>query len=164
MVEIKKYLPAEVIPQQDLQAWRSQITRSEAPACPPEVREFITAMAAKLPDFGRTGEFTTLISGRDLILSGLKTWKGEQIFSFAKYPLQVPYMHAQDHEAGMHRIFARQGKQGIINYCKARVKDTEFQKILAVLTVHVFKQERPEFTQLMADIEAGKKIDSKLDV
>jgi len=164
MLEVKKYLPANVINQEELAAWRASIKKVQAEHCPEEVKQFIKALAEKLPDFGQIGKFTTLISGYELQLSGMKYFNGERINAWEVYQLPVPRMVAVDHETAMHRIFHRQGKQGLINYCRARVKGTELEKLLAILDVHVFKQERAEFKKVLAEINQSKQLDPVLDV
>lgn len=164
MIEVNKYTLPEVIPQSELNAWRSNIKKVEAEHCPPEVREFIAAVSAKLPDFGQTGKFNTLISGYELTLSGMTEMNGEQINPWEVYQLPVPKMQAVDHHAAMHRAFHKRGKQGLIDYCRARVKDTELERLLDVLNVHVFHQEREEFKKVMAEIHLSKKIDTQIDV
>jgi hypothetical protein len=164
MVEVKKFMPPDVVDRDELLAWRAGIKKEVAENCPDEVRQFIEALAAKLPDFGQIGKFHSSMSGKDLLLSGMKEFNGERIDPWTLYHLPVPRMVAMDHEKNMHRIFRRQGKQGLINYCKANVKGTELQKVLDVLNVHVFKQERAEFLKVMSEINHSKQLDAKLDI
>lgn len=160
MVEIKKYMPADVVNQDDLHAWRASIKKSEDKNCPEEVRQFIGALATKLPDFGQIGKFKSLIAGYDLLLSGMKEYKGESINPWDIYPIEVPHMVAVDHSTAMHRIYQRRGKQGLIDFCKAKVKGTELEQVLEILNVHVFHEERTEFKRVMEEIEQSKKMDS----
>jgi len=164
MIEVKKFNMPEVVPQDELMAWRSGLKKSRVENCPPEVEEFISAVAAKLPDFGQIGQFHTAIAGKELHLSGMKHFNGEPIDPWTVYHLPVPRMVAVDHHTWMHRIFNRKGKQGLINYCRAQVKGTHLQQLLDILNVQVFHQERPEFTAVMDEIKAAKKLESKIDV
>jgi hypothetical protein len=164
MIDVKKYLPSDVVDQDELAAWRASIKKVQAEHCPEEVKQFIKALAEKLPDFGQIGKFTTLITGYELQLSGMKYFNGEPINAWEVYQLPVPRMVAVDHETAMHRIYHRQGKQGLINYCKARVKGTELERLLTILNVHVFKQERDEFKKVMEEIAQSKQLDPVLDV
>ena len=159
MIEVKTFVLPEVIPQSELQQWKANIHRVEAPNCPAEVRQFIDALALKLADFAQIGKERTMISGRELLLAGMKELEGEPINTWTIYPLPIPRMVAVDHNAAMHRIFNRKGKQGLIDFCKAKVRGTELERLLTVLSVNVFKEERPEFKKVMADINASKKLD-----
>lgn len=164
MIDIKPYLPPEVIPQKDLEDWRRSLRRTEDKFCPDEVRQFITAVAAKLPDFGQIGKERDTITGYELQLSGVKEMRGETINAWELYELPVPRMVAVDHHAAMHRIYNRKGKQGLIDYCRARIKGTELERILTILNVHVFNQERPEFMKVLHDINASPKATTPINV
>jgi hypothetical protein len=162
MIEVKKYLPKEVVPQADLIAWRANLKRPDIKNCPMEVIDFINAMAEKLDDFGRIGEHEEFMKGRDLLLC-VKEFGGEKIEASNIYPIKVPHMVAVDHQAAMHRSFFKRGKQGLIDYCKARVNGTELERALEILNVHVFKQEREEFKKVMVAIKTGNKIQNHYD-
>ncbi len=157
-------MPDDVVDQDELRAWRNGLKKSEAKDCPNEVRQFIAAVSEKLPDFGQIRKDKTMISGYELQLAGMKEFHGERINAWEVYELPVPYMMAVDHHTAMHRIFHRKGKQGLIDYCKARVKGTELEKLLAILDVHVFKQERAEFRKVMEEINQSKQLDPVLNV
>jgi len=161
---MEKYMPPEVVDQDALRAWRDSIKKHEADHCPEEVKSFITALAKKLPDFGQIGKFTTVISGYELLLSGMKHFNGEKIYPWEVYRLPVPHMVAVDHETAMHRIFHRRGKQGLIDYCKARVKGTELERLMDILYVHVFKQEHEEFKKVLAEINQAKQLDTPVEI
>jgi hypothetical protein len=165
MIEARLYINTivleEVIPQCQLATWRAGIPRPEANNCPQEVKDFINAMAAKMSDFGRIGEFHVLMSGKDLLLTGVKEQNGVKVDPWSTYPTPVPRMVAVDHHAWMHRIYRRQGKQGLINYCRNQVRATDLERTLQILTVAVFKEERTEFKRMMAEIEASKKLPAK---
>jgi hypothetical protein len=161
MIEVKKFVMPDVVPQDELKEWRRRIKKVEAEHCPGEVRDFITAVANKLPDFGQIGQFNTHITGYELQLSGMKEFNGEAINPWEIYTMPVPRMVAVDHETAMHRIFCRHGKQGLINYCRARVKGSELEKLMEILNVHVFHQSRPEFLKVMSEINKAQKIDTQ---
>lgn len=130
--------------------------------CPVEVSDFIEAIAAKLPDFGQIGKERVRITGYELLLSGVKEFKSEPVDTYAVYDLPIPRMVACDHVSAMHRIYNRKGKQGLIDFCRNKVNGTELARVLEILDVHVFKQERPEFKKVMTEINAQKKLDSDL--
>lgn len=159
---MNKYMLPEVVDQDELRAWRKGLKKSEAKDCPNEVRQFIAAVAEKLPDFGQIRKDKTMITGYELQLAGMKEFQGEQINAWEVYELPVPYMIAVDHHTAMHRIFHRKGKQGLIDYCTARVKGTELEKLLNILNVHVFKEERAEFKKVMEDITRSKRLEMQL--
>lgn len=154
----------EIIPQAELEAWRNKIAKVGIDKCPPEVIEFIDALAAKLDDFIRIRTEDVLISGYDLLLGGMKEIRGEPINPWEVYPTPLPYMVAADHRAAMYRIFHRKGKQGLIDFCKVKVKGTELERVLQILNIVVFRKERPEFKKIMDEISASQKLESNIDV
>lgn len=159
MVEIKTFTLPEVIDQAEILKWRAQIRRVEAPDCPDEVRSFITALAAKLGDFGQIGKEHSQISGYELKLSGFTEWNGEPVRAWDTYDLPVPRMVVVDHEGAMHRIFNKKGKQGLIDFCQAKVKGTMLERLLDTLNVQVFQNYSPHFNKVLAEINASKKLD-----
>jgi hypothetical protein len=126
---------------------------------PSEVKSFIDALSIKLDDFAQYGKERMMIKGSDLHLCGLKEWKGEPIFSFSWYEWEVPKIQVVENTTSMLRIYHKRGKQGLIDYCIARVKGRDLEKLLQVLNVHVFHEDRPEFIKVMNDIRESKKID-----
>lgn len=154
----------EIIPQDELAAWRENIAKVAVDKCPPEVVEFIDALAAKLDDFIRIKTEYVNTSGEDLLLGGVKEINGEPVNAWDTYPTLLPYMVAADHRAAMYRIFNRKGKQGLIDFCQVKVKGTELERTLQILNVIVFHQERSEFKTIMDDIRASQKLETKLDV
>ncbi len=147
----------ELIPREVLEAWRFQLERPDTTNVPPEVKQFIEALAAKLEDFGRIGEHEEHVDGRDLLLC-MKEFNGEAIDPDALYPIKIPHLVALDHNAAMHRSFHKRGKQGLVDYCKARVKGTELERLLTVLNVQVFKQESEQFKTILNDISHAPKV------
>jgi len=149
MIAIPIITLPEVVPQSELLAWRRSIRRAEADKAPAEVTEFIEALAAKLPDYGRVGMDLTVYTGKELKLCGLNVYEGQQVVDFAVYQLKVPRLQATDEALTMYRIYKRKGKPGLIDYCRAKVKGTELEKLLYILNVHVFKIDRPEYREVM---------------
>jgi hypothetical protein len=165
MIETKRYMPDDVVDQTHLKIWRQQlkeVVHNKAENCPLEVRQFIDAVADKLPAFGQIRKDTTMISGYELQLCGMKEFNGERINVWEVYELPVPHMIAVDHYSAMHRLFHKKGKQGLIDYCRARVKGTELEKLLNVLNVHVFKEEREEFKKVMEEINRSRQLEVQL--
>jgi len=152
------YALPEVVNREELRAWRSSLRHKKYEA-PAEVCSFINAISDKLADFGCIRNYSVAITGRELLLSGMKEYQGEYIHEDFAYELKVPHMVATDHHLTMHRLYERKGKQGLIDFCKAKVNGTELAKVLEILNVHVFNQERPEFNEVMSKIKASKKID-----
>lgn len=154
MIDIPKYLPKEIIPQDELLAWRSTLKREEAKDCPLEVRQFIDAVASQLPDFVPNGRYTkTMITGYELRLAGMKEYNGEYLHDTFAYELPVPVMVAVDHRVNMHRSYRRRGKQGLVDYCRARVDAKQIDRLLKILDQHVFKEESAEFKKVMTQIK-----------
>jgi hypothetical protein len=159
MIEVKSNIRlSNVVPPEAITAWRKTLKETQSHNCPQEVVDFINAMSEKMDDFSRLREENIKISGYDLQLSGMKEMHGEPINPWELYDLKIPFMIAVDHKKWMHRIFNRQGKQGLINYCRNQVKDTDLERVLSILEVAVFHQERPEFKKVMGEIQASKKI------
>jgi hypothetical protein len=75
------------------------------------------------------------------------------------YDVSIPRRVAVDHRKWMLRIFHRKGKAGLIDYCKAQVKKTDLERVLQVLEVNVFHNERPEFKKMMEQINTSKKLE-----
>lgn len=162
-MEIPKLVMPEVVDRVFLNTWREGI-KERTDNAPPEVTEFIEAIAEKMSDFARNGEYQEVFSGDDLKLSGQYVWGGIPVYSAFKYKIAVPVMVAVDHRKWMYRIFRKRGKQGLIDYCRAQVKGTDLARTLYILDVAVFKQERAEFRKVMDDIKASQKIDSNINV
>ncbi len=158
MIYPTPYTLPEVINREELRAWRQSIRHKKYPA-PVEVCQFIDAISAKLNDFGCIRNYSTAITGRELKLAGMKEYNGEYIHEAFVYELKVPHLVAVDHHLTMHRLYERKGKQGLIDFCKAKVKGTELSKVLEILNVHVFHIERPEFNRVLNDIKASKKLE-----
>lgn len=164
MIEVTKFNLPEVVDQAVLAAWKNSIRKMAVDKCPIEVRHFIDALAVKLGDFVQIKKYNVLMHGYELLLGGMSEVNGEKINPWDIYPTPVPYMVAADHHAALYRIFHRRGKQGLVDFCKAKVKNTELAAILEILNVEVFRQDRPEFRKVLAEINASKKLESKIDV
>lgn len=164
MITITPYRLPEIVPHEALQAWRDAIPKPDLRGCPAEVRDFINALADKLPDFGQIRKDNTVITGYELNLANMHTYNGQWIDPMGVYDLPVPYLVPIDNRTSMHRTFIRRGKQGLIDWVKARVKGSELERLLEILTVHVFKEERPEFASMLEKINASKKITAALNV
>jgi len=154
MIEFNVFKMQDVVDQQAVRSWRNSIKRIEDKNCPEEVTGFINTIAYLLGDFAQYKTERQVIRGEDLILCGLAQWNGETIDPWTAYEIKVPVLQVVDHHAAMHLIFKRKGKQGLIDYCKARVKDTEIERVLEVLNVEVFHIERPEFKYVMDQIKS----------
>jgi hypothetical protein len=160
MIEVKSYVELpEVIPPFALVAWRKSLEKIPESNIPPEVISFINAISAKMAAFARIRTEKVKMIGFDLRLTGMKEINGAPIDPWEVYDFDVPYLVAVDHRTWMFRIFRRRGKHGLIDYCKAQVKKTELERVLSILEVNVFHNERPEFRKVMAEIQAAKKLE-----
>lgn len=160
MIGVHRVKLPQIVPPEELASWRANIRKEGFGECPTEVVDFIEALAEKLDDFIRIRMENVMISGEDLLLGNVREVAGEPVYAGINYPTPLPYMVAADHRAAMYRIFRRKGKQGLIDFCKAKVQGTELERILAVLNMVVFKQERPEFQKMMKAINASPKVES----
>jgi hypothetical protein len=158
MMHANPILLPEIVPQQELIDWRNALRREITYSCPAEVREFIEALANKLPDYGRVGQDFVPFTGSELRLANITELGGEKVVDFGVYKVAVPRLAATDEALSMYRIYKRKGRVGLIDYCKAKVKGTELERLLYVLNVHVFHRERPEFREAMDAIYNAKKL------
>lgn len=148
----------EVVPQNEIESFKHELRKPLADIiakCPPEVQGFISALADKLGNMAKVGEYTTMMHGDDLLLCG-NSFEGKRIERNMLYPVKMPKMQVVDHYATMHRLYHRKGKQGLIDYCKAHVQGTELEKVLNILTVYAFHQEAPHVTQLIKQWNSTK--------
>lgn len=159
MIELEKHVLPEVVDWKEVEGFKLKIQSKKFDNVPVEVEQFIKAIDNKLGDFAKYGVENVAIKGSELLACGIKQWDGEHIFSFAVYAMKVPKMLAVDNYTAMHRIFFRKGKQGLIDFCKSKVKASELERVLSILSLEVFHEHRPEFKMMMANIEASKKIE-----
>lgn len=152
----------QIVDQAELKRWRQSIKKGFTVQTPAEVKLFINTMAFILPDFARYSQESQLISGRDLQLCGHDQWEGEKIDPWTMYELIVPKLQAVDHHVAMCKMYHRKGRQGLIDYCKARVIPSELRKVLKTMDEEVFNLRSPEFTRKMEEIRAIKKDESIL--
>lgn len=164
MIEAEPYKLRDVVPPEEVRAWKDRIRKLQPRTqCPAEVEQFISAMADKLGDFGQIRKFEAKISGYELLLCNLKELNGQTVFASGVYPIAVPHMIAVDNYSSMLRIYRRKGKQGLIDYCKAKVKATELERVLEILNVNVFHIDRPEFVATMQRIHEAKKLELQFE-
>ena len=92
-----------------------------------EIESFINQMADKLPAFEQVGNEKTWISGREMLLTGLKLESGEPIDKDGSYELQVPILKGVfingepsikpiDHKHKMRLAWLKSGLAGIYSY------------------------------------------------
>lgn len=148
----------EIVPQRELLDWRKSLRQAQADNTPAEVKEFIEALAAKLPDYARVGRDLAVYTGHELRLCGLNQYEQKEIVDFAVYKVEVPRLKATDEALSMYRIYQRKGRQGLIDYCRAKVKGSELEKLLNILNVHVFYRESEAFLEVMDSIYNSKKL------
>jgi len=164
MIELQPYRLPDVVDRAEVLAWKERLRKSQPLTdCPQEVKSFINALAEKLGDFGQIRKFHTRIPGRELLLCNMKELNGQQINEWDLYDLPVPHMIAVDNYSAMMRIFRRKGKQGLVDYCKAKVEGTELAPLLTILNVNVFHIESPEFTATLARINEAKKLEIEFE-
>ena len=159
MIHAQPYITLpEVVPQAELQAWKEKmLERSQNFTAPPEVRSFIKSIANKLGDFAPFRSSTVLWRGRDLAIN---EYGGKKIIPHDLYPVDIPVLQAVDHYTTMMLIYKKRGKQGLIDFCKVKVKGSELERVLEILNVHVFHEERPEFKQVLREIDNAKKLEA----
>jgi len=166
MIDIKPYQPAEVVPRSVIEEWQQKIRTTVSKSyIPDEVQAFIDSLAAKMPDFGRVGTETFMYSGQTLLLSGMKQFKGEPVDPIESYSIEFPKMQAVDHRSIMIRLYHKKGKQGLIDYVKARLTGTRLARTLKILTVEVFQDysQRGEYQRMMGEIKSAQKLESEFE-
>lgn len=162
MIQLQPYTLPEVVDREHLRQWRNALPRKVATGVPHEVLAFINTIAYLLGDFAKYKTEKQYMRGADLLLCGVEEWNGETINTWTAYEIEVPVLQAVDHHAAMLRIFARKGKQGLIDYCRARVKSSQLKRVLETLEVEVFHFERPEFKAVMDAIQTSKQLEGVL--
>jgi hypothetical protein len=148
-------LPVQVLPEivskSEIEAFKlsaRQPLEAIIRQAPPEVNKFIEALANKLGNMAQVGEYDALMTGEELLLC-MNEFKGQKIDRHTLYPVKMPKLQAVDHYATMHRLYHRKGRQGLIDYCKAHTKGTALERLLSVLTLHVFHEESVRITNLL---------------
>lgn len=133
MIELQDTVPPHVI-----HSWKEERKRVlVVDDVPPRVAEFIDAIANELGDFEQNGKYAVLISGYELELANIKEIGGEKICRSDLYPIDVPIMQAVDHRGAMRKQFIKYGKQGLINYLKAKCDPAQIPSLKFILEQHV---------------------------
>lgn len=145
----------EVVPQQDIMDLKKK-ARSKNYGCPPEVTAFIIGLADALGDFAPFQRNVVMMKGSELLLTGIKEIKGERVMDFTSYPLEVPVLQYVDHYSTLQRQYIRYGKQGLIDFCKNKVKGTMLETVLEKMNVYVFHEHSPQFNQALAEMKTIK--------
>lgn len=159
MIVLKQYEHPDVVDFEELERFKVKVREQKFEQIPQEVLQFVEAINNKLGDFAQFGRERMPISGKELLLCGITEWFGEQVDKFSLYFITVPKMMAVDYRTTMIRLYRRKGKQGLIDFCKVKVKDTDLEQVLDILNVHVFHEERPEFKRILQEIESAKKLE-----
>jgi hypothetical protein len=158
MITVPSYINLpEVVPQAELQAWKQKNRDfwSQATA-PAEVKEFIEMVCDKLGDFTIYRWENTFVKGEDFLLVGINEIDGKPVNPIVDYPLQMPVYGRADFYGRMMRLFKKQGKKGLVDFCKREVKPHDLPRVLEILNVHVFHEERPEYKEIITRIENSK--------
>lgn len=158
MMHVQPYTLPDVVDREALREWQ-QTNAIDDRFVPTEVRQFINAVAAKLPDFQAIRMESTTYTGYELELAGMKEFKGQPVRRWDMYRVDVPFCLAVNNRNTMLRLYRKKGKQGLIDYCRARVKGTHLERLLYVLNVHVFRQESPEFNKVMTNLQQSPRIE-----
>jgi len=166
MIEVKSYQLAEIVPRTVIDDFRSKIRAGISDkSVPTEVLQFIEALAGKMPDFGRNGIETFCWSGQSLLLAGMKEFNGEPVDPIESYSVEFPKLQAVDHRSTMLRLFHKKGKQGLVDYLKARLSGTRLKSAMHILSVEVFHEKRSnDYEKMMDEIKASKKFESEVDL
>jgi hypothetical protein len=165
MMSIPAFKLPDIVPHDEVRAWQQSLYAEEkkkTPSCPEEVLAFIESVSEKLPDFEQYQKEVVRISGVELMLCNIHEQKGESIKAWVTYPLPIPKMQAVAYKASMMSIFRKKGKQGLIDFVRARVKKTAIEQTLSILNVYVFHQSRPEFQKMLSEIRSSNKLEPVL--
>ncbi len=160
MIEIEKYQLPEIVDHEVLNQWqralRSEWLAAHGKLLSDELKQFIDAAADQMSSFGQIRVINTMIIGSELLLCGMKEIKGQRVDPWTLYPLPVPYMVAVDHRTAMQRIYVRRGRGALVAFVKAHVNAEAFPKLMDILSVHVFHEERPAFRKMLREISKSK--------
>lgn len=105
-----------------------------------EIEVFINKMADKLPEFEHVDNEKTWISGREMLLTGLKMQSGEPIDPDGSYEIEVPiYKGAMingeavnkpiDHRYKMRLAWLKHGQQGLFSYLRDYLTEAQMNQM-----------------------------------
>jgi hypothetical protein len=150
--EIDNGIPKEVV-RQAQQSYAFEFDSNT----PERVKEFIQALAEKLPHIERFKIEQVPFTGYELMLGGSKE---KDLLMSCIYMVDVPVMQQVSPALSMYRIFKKRGKKGLVDYCKAKVNGTELSRVLEILNVHVFEQYSQEYNTMIEKIKQAKRIEN----
>lgn len=142
MIIAEPLVMKEVVDRTELDRWKNSLRKSGAD-CPKPVLDFIYGTAPNLREFERYKVEIGKISGRELLLCGIKEWNGAAIDFWSLYDLPVPVMQATNHVRSMIKIYNRKGRQGLVDYCKARVKPGQLGTLMKIMDEFAFNSLTP---------------------
>jgi hypothetical protein len=130
----------EIVPPEAVQEWKDQHPTRVLVIddVPPKVLQFIDAFVKELGELSRTGQYTTMITGHELLLANISYIGKEKVKPSTLYPLDVPIMQRVDHRANMIRMYKRKGETGLVDFCRANTDPSVHTRLISILKKHVF--------------------------
>lgn len=102
------------------------------------IDEFIEIVAPKLKH--RVITTPSEISGRELLLTGVKDVQGKQIEPDKVYSMPVPTVVHQPHERKLRIAYLRAGRNGIRNYLSKWLEQSVLDQVMSVCPEQKFKR------------------------
>jgi hypothetical protein len=138
MMLVYPFMLPDVVPPEVVKEWKEQHLTQVAGSVPPKVMQFIDAFVKELGELARTGQYTTMITGHELLLANITYIGKEKVKPSTLYPLDVPIMQRVDHRANMIRMYKRKGETGLIDFCKVNTEPHVHNRLISILRKHVF--------------------------
>lgn len=133
---------AQIVDSETITNWQQQqdaLVASLKKDVPPTVFEFIEALAEKLGTLERRGITRTLMSARELKLTG---WPGaKQLQGDEFIRVDVPMLSYVDHRVSMLRWYHKKGAKALVHWCRAHCKaGAGAEALIDVFELYVLKQ------------------------
>ena len=93
------------------------------------ITKALKTIATKLPDRKIIRYDQTWISGKDLLLTGVKEYKGEKIDPKRSYMMQVPVYRMINQEHKLRLAWLANGLQGVYNYLEPWIGEERLKQV-----------------------------------
>lgn len=97
--------------------------------------KFLNALSDIFPQQQYSFKGTTKVTGEDAILAGNTEINGKEINPDEEYTMTMPFTNTVNHKNRLKSAFRRNGRSGVIKYCKPYYKKEKF----GLVQVHIFK-------------------------
>lgn len=108
----------------------------------PPITRLIELITPKLPLYKVVGRDDTFFSGRELLLTGVKDFKGKPIMKDHTYTIDMPRIYFYNHERNLRIAWLAKGLQGAYDYLEPFMSPESLLKLKNRL-MHVSSHQRP---------------------